>query len=42
MFDMTRGEIILVCVIFALVYASSFLPKLAQKLAAPKEGSGRS
>ncbi len=40
MFGLTRGEIILVTFIFALVYGAGLLPKLAARLSgsAGKEG----
>lgn len=32
MFGLTRGELILIAFIFALVYGAGFLPKLAARL----------
>ena len=39
-FDLTRGEIILVAFIFALIYSSGFLPKLVKALAGKEESGG--
>jgi hypothetical protein len=37
-FGITRGEIILIAFIFALVYGAGLLPKLAARLSAPPRG----
>lgn len=39
-FDLTRGEIILVAFIFALIYSSGFLPKLVKALAGKGDAGG--
>ena len=36
MFGMTRGEIALVAFIFVLVYGALILPRLAERIGAPK------
>ena len=36
-FDLTRGEMILVAFIFALIYSSGFLPKLVKALAGKED-----
>jgi len=35
MFGMTRGEIGLVLIIFAMIYAATFLPKIVASLGGP-------
>jgi hypothetical protein len=39
-FDLTRGETILVAIIFAMIYSSGFLPKIAKALAG-EEGAAK-
>lgn len=41
-FDLTRGEIILVAFIFALVYLSGLLPKIAARFSGASGASGAS
>ena len=40
MFGLTRGEIILIAFIFALVYGAGLLPKLAARLSGTGSGRG--
>jgi hypothetical protein len=39
MFGMTRGEIALVLIIFGMIYAATFLPKVVASLGGPASRS---
>lgn len=39
-FGLTRGEILLIAFIFALIYGAGLLPKLAERLSRSREKPG--